>query len=34
MPRFLIDVNPPYYFSVWHGADYVHVSDLNVEGRL
>ena len=29
MHRYLIDVNLPYYFSVWHGADYVHVHDLN-----
>ncbi len=29
MPRYLIDVNLPYYFSVWRGPDYVHVSDLN-----
>jgi predicted nuclease of predicted toxin-antitoxin system len=29
MARYLIDVNLPYYFSLWHGADYVHVRDIN-----
>ncbi len=29
MARFLIDVNLPYYFSVWRGPDYVHVRDHN-----
>ncbi|MDP2788114.1 MAG: DUF5615 family PIN-like protein [Pseudomonadota bacterium] len=28
MPRFLIDANLPYRFSLWHGPDYVHVYDL------
>ncbi len=31
MPRYLIDANLPYYFSIWHGPDYVHVRDLNEE---
>lgn len=28
MPRFLIDANLPYRFSLWQGDDYVHVFDL------
>ena len=28
MPRFLIDANLPYRFSLWHGKDYLHVYDL------
>jgi len=28
MPRFLIDVNLPYRFSLWHSPDYVHMHDL------
>ncbi len=28
MPRFLIDVNLPYQFSLWSGDDYMHVRDL------
>ncbi len=31
MTRFLIDVNLPYYFSIWRGPDYVHVRDLDDE---
>lgn len=29
MARFLIDVNLPYRFSLWHGLEYQHVRDLN-----
>lgn len=29
MARFLIDVNLPYYFSVWRGPDFVHVRDID-----
>lgn len=29
MPRYLIDVNLPYYFSVWGGEDFVHLKDLD-----
>ena len=29
MPRFLIDANLPYFFSLWSGQDYLHVRDLN-----
>ena len=28
MPRYLIDANLPYRFSLWRGPDYVHVHDL------
>jgi predicted nuclease of predicted toxin-antitoxin system len=28
MPRFLIDVNLPYRFSLWAGEDYVHMRDI------
>ena len=28
MARYLIDVNLPYYFSVWRGEEYLHVRDL------
>ena len=31
MPRYLIDVNLPYYFSLWRGSDYVHQRDVNDE---
>ncbi|RMI15348.1 MAG: hypothetical protein D6681_04280 [Calditrichaeota bacterium] len=31
MPKYLIDANLPYYFSLWRGDDYVHVFDLNDE---
>lgn len=29
MPRYLIDVNLPYYFSLWRGPDYVHQRDID-----
>lgn len=28
MPRFIIDENLPYHFSLWHGTDFIHVFDL------
>lgn len=31
MARFLIDVNLPYYFSVWRGPEYLHQRDLGDE---
>lgn len=31
MARYLIDVNLPYYFSLWRGPDYVHQRDINDE---
>lgn len=29
MPKFLIDVNLPYYFSLWRSDDFVHQFDIN-----
>jgi len=29
MPKYLIDVNLPYHFSLWEGDDYVHVKDID-----
>ena len=31
MPKYLIDANLPYYFSLWSGNDFIHVFDLNDE---
>ncbi len=31
MARYLIDVNLPYYFSLWRGESYQHLRDLNDE---
>jgi predicted nuclease of predicted toxin-antitoxin system len=31
MARFLIDVNLPYYFSLWHNAEYLHLKDFGDE---
>lgn len=31
MPRYLIDVNLPYYFSLWRGSDYIHQRDIDDE---
>jgi predicted nuclease of predicted toxin-antitoxin system len=31
MVRFVIDVNLPYFFSLWRGPDFVHVRDLDDE---
>lgn len=31
MPKFLIDVNLPYHFSLWNGDDYIHQIDINDE---
>ncbi|MEM7585480.1 MAG: DUF5615 family PIN-like protein [Acidobacteriota bacterium] len=33
MVRYLIDANLPYYFSVWHGPEFVHVNDLDDEWK-
>jgi len=30
MPRYLIDVNLPRYFSVWNTDDYVHQADIDM----
>ncbi|HCZ35046.1 MAG TPA: hypothetical protein DHV26_03880 [Cytophagales bacterium] len=29
MPRFLVDVNLPYYFSLWNNPDYIHQFDID-----
>jgi predicted nuclease of predicted toxin-antitoxin system len=31
MAKFLIDANLPYYFSIWHGSEYIHQFDLGDE---
>ena len=31
MPKFLIDVNLPYYFALWRGENFIHQRDLNDE---
>ena len=31
MAKYLIDVNLPYYFSLWRGPDYIHLKDLDDE---
>ena len=28
MPKYLIDANLPYYFSIWKDGDYIHQVDL------
>lgn len=29
MPYYLVDVNLPYYFSLWHSEHYIHQSDID-----
>jgi len=29
MPKYLIDVNLPYYFKLWHTEDFVYVKDID-----
>lgn len=29
MSRFLVDVNLPYYFSLWNNDDYIHQMDID-----
>jgi predicted nuclease of predicted toxin-antitoxin system len=31
MPKYLIDVNLPYHFSLWKSDDYIHQKDINDE---
>lgn len=31
MPKFLIDVNLPYYFSLWNSKEFIHQKDINDE---
>lgn len=33
MPRFLIDVNLPYYFKLWDNDHYIHQLDINDEAK-
>ncbi len=33
MPVYLIDVNLPYYFSLWNNEDFVFVRDINHEWK-
>ncbi|GHB83079.1 DUF5615 family PIN-like protein [Persicitalea jodogahamensis] len=29
MAKYLIDINLPYYFSLWNNEDYIHQSDIS-----
>jgi predicted nuclease of predicted toxin-antitoxin system len=29
MPKYLIDINLPYYFSIWNNDDYIHQRDID-----
>ncbi len=29
MPKYLVDANLPYYFSLWNSADYIHQKDID-----
>lgn len=31
MAKYLVDVNLPYYFSLWNSSDYIHQKDINDE---
>ena len=31
MQVFLIDVNLPYYFSLWNSEEYIHLKDIDQE---
>ena len=31
MPKYLIDANLPYYFSLWNTEEYQHVIDIDAE---
>jgi predicted nuclease of predicted toxin-antitoxin system len=31
MARYLIDVNLPYYFSLWRGTEYLHLKEVDDE---
>jgi predicted nuclease of predicted toxin-antitoxin system len=33
MPKYLIDVNLPYYFSIWNNEQYIHQSDLDLTAK-
>ncbi len=29
LKKYLIDVNLPYYFSLWKGEEFIHLKDIN-----
>ncbi len=29
MPKYLIDANLPYYFSIWNSSEYIHQKDID-----
>ncbi len=31
MPEYLVDVNLPYYFSLWKSSDFIHQKDIDDE---
>ena len=31
MPKYLIDVNLPYFFSLWNSEEFIHQKDINDE---
>ena len=33
MPKYLIDVNLPYYFSLWHTSDYIYKIDIDPKAK-
>ncbi|WKN41728.1 DUF5615 family PIN-like protein [Tunicatimonas pelagia] len=33
MPKYLIDVNLPYYFSLWNNKEYVHQIDIEPQAK-
>ena len=33
MPKYLIDVNLPYYFSLWNTEDYIHQIDIDPRAK-
>jgi len=34
MVKYLIDVNLPYYFSLWNTPEYVHQIDINPKEKV
>ena len=33
MPGYLVDVNLPYYFSLWNSPDYIHQIDIDPKAK-
>ena len=31
MLKYIVDVNLPYRFSLWHGEEFIHVKDIDDE---